>query len=314
MKKYGIGLAFVLSLLLLGMTGMALADAQGVVISETVTIRNEPSTGADAIAISNNGELLTILGEQQNWYHIRFDDLQTGAHGEGYVLKRFLVPDPEHITALGNVYVYAMPTSGAKMVGELEAGTRLVVLGEWDDFWAVNLRTASGFVRKDDVDYSGIQSQPTARPTTRPTPTPETPVAYTWYMLVRDSNLRVSPTASSPSNGVMVSGSYVLIGRIQNGFGQVAENGYWLSMGDLQRPIPGVETPIETSTPGPFRYLVITAGANVYAEPDSASTVVDTLGEGEAVYVSSTQNGFGLVTYGGQRGWMLLSDLLSFHR
>lgn len=297
--------------------GFAVAEAsEGLVIGDTVSIWQEANTASTELAVSNNGEILTILGEKYNWYHVRFDDETTGAHGEGYVLKRNLVVDPQYVTALGNTILFAVPSSDGKVVGEMMGGETLPVIGEWQNFWAVNLRTASAFVQKDAVDYSGVIQQATARPTTNPTATavPEPPVSYANYVLLRDTALRSGPSMNAPSNGTMIAGSTVLIGRIQNGYGQSAENGFWLSMNDLQRAIPGVTAPIETSAPSTFQYLVINDGTSVYTQPDVTSDVVDTLNDGDSVMISTIQNGFGLAQYGRQRGWIEMSNLLSFHR
>ena len=43
--------------------------------------------------------------------------------------------------------------AGGKKVGELISGTQLVIIGEYGDFWVVNLRSASGFIYKNDVQY-----------------------------------------------------------------------------------------------------------------------------------------------------------------
>lgn len=307
------GLVLLLCAMLALPVATASAAAEAVVISETVSIREEAKTDATVIATAHNGEKLTILEEQQNWYLIRFDDNQSDAHGQGYVLKRFMMADPEYVTTEGLTYVYAMPSASAKTVGEVEGGESLVVIGEWDDYWAVNLRTASGFIWKGDVQYSGTPSQATARPTAAPTAT--APIARVTYVLVRESALRTEASASAGSvNGVMAPGSYVEIGRIQNGYGQVVDSGYWLSMDDLVIPTPGVETPIETAQPEAFRYLVLKDGANVYTEPDTTAPVVDTLSKDAVVTVTQTQSGMGLVSYGRQRGWMLMEDLISFHR
>lgn len=286
----------------------SLAASSVVVISETVSIRPTMDTSADAIAVAHNGEMLTVVDEAANWYLIRFDDDAHGAHGQGYVLKRFVIADPAHVTAPGRVYVYAMPDERAKTVGEVEAGTSLVVIGEWGAFWAVNLRTASGFVRKADVDYNGISNEWPAQPTAAPT-IPAPPVTGTTYILVRDSSLREAPSASAAISGVMITGSEVVIGRIQDGYGQDIDNGLWLSMDDLMIPVP-----IETSGPGAFRYLVSSDNTPVYGEPDESAPIVDSLAKDTLVTVTRTEKGMGLVSYGRQRGWVLMRDLQSLAR
>lgn len=291
----------------------SLAGNEGIVISETLTLRESASTSAAELAEIANGEVVGILNEQGNWYRVSYRNA-LGTAQEGYVLKSFVMQNPEYATTNASTLVYALPSRNAKTVGNVDAGTQLVVIGEWENFWAVNLRTASGFVHKDDVTYSGPTAPPaTARPTARPTATPENPVARTNYITVRDTNIYEAPSRSSNVVGVMIAGSLVTIGRIQNGYGQNVDSGYWLSMNDLQYPNTWNPPVIETSTPE-FRYFVINDGTNVYAEPSAGAAVVATLAKDTIVVVGNTSNGFGQATFNGMKGWILLDELSLMNR
>lgn len=129
----------------------------GVVISQNVSIRQSPATNAGLIATAKNGDVLEILSEQNGWYTVRYWQNSTTTV-EGYARTFFVVEDPYFITTTQLTYVYAMPFANDKMVGQLVAGTQLVVIGEYQDYWVVNLRSASGFIRKGDVAYNQIVS------------------------------------------------------------------------------------------------------------------------------------------------------------
>lgn len=307
--------ALLLSGLMMATTGTVSAEAaQGLVIGEEVSIYVSPNVNSDVIALASYGEILQVLAEQQTWYQVRYTADTTG-NVDGYVLKQSLVGDPEQVTALRDgTLLYALPSTSSKTVGELHAGEQLYVIGELNNFWAVSLRAASAFVSKDAVEYSGVITSNTTAPTAKPTATAQ-PVS-TLYQTVRDTSLRAQPSSSAPIQGTMVAGSYVYIGLTQNGYGQNVESGYWLSMDDLYRVDATASNPpvIETAEPSVFQYLVIKDGTSVYAEPTTGATVVDTLNDGDSVTVSTIQDGFGLVQYGRQRGWVEMSNLLSFHR
>lgn len=127
----------------------------GVVISQNVTLRESPSTGAKQLARPSNGDVLDILDEQNGWYTVRYWDKTKGPL-EGYVRTNFVVRNPAFVTTTKATYVYAMPSRNSKMVGEIISGTQLVVIGEWNDYWVVNLRSASGFIHKNDIEYNQI--------------------------------------------------------------------------------------------------------------------------------------------------------------
>ncbi|MDL2318672.1 SH3 domain-containing protein [Eubacteriales bacterium OttesenSCG-928-A19] len=124
----------------------------GVVISQNVSLRESPSLGATRITSIPNGTVLDLLDEQSGWYYVAYYNAANTAPLEGWVLVDFIVRDPSFITTTASTYVYAMPSRDAKKVGQLVSGTQLVIIGEYGDFWVVNLRSASGFIYKRDVD------------------------------------------------------------------------------------------------------------------------------------------------------------------
>lgn len=138
--------------------GFVRADAKaqtvypGIVISQSVSLREAPSTGARRIASIPNGSVLDLLDEQNGWYYVRCWDSKTQTEMEGYVVVDYVVRDPLFVTTTKSTYVYSTPDRGSKKVGQLVSGTQLVVIGEWGDFWVVNLRSASGFLYKRDIE------------------------------------------------------------------------------------------------------------------------------------------------------------------
>lgn len=124
----------------------------GVVISQNVSLRESPSTGAKRLASIPNGSIFDLLDEQDGWYRVDYWDGKTALPLEGWVLVDFVVRDPSFITTTESTFVYAVPDRSAKKVAQLTSGTQLVIIAEWGDFWVVNLRSASGFIYKKDVE------------------------------------------------------------------------------------------------------------------------------------------------------------------
>lgn len=123
----------------------------GIVISQNVSLRAEPSTGATRLATISNGTVLDLLNEQNGWYQVAYYDGKSVMPLQGWVRNDYIVRNPSFITTTALTYVYAMPALDSKKVGQLVAGTQLVVIGEFGDFWVVNLRSASGFIYKRDI-------------------------------------------------------------------------------------------------------------------------------------------------------------------
>lgn len=128
----------------------------GIVISQNVSLRSDRSTGATRLASIPNGTYLDILTEQDGWYYVNYYDQKNASPLQGWVLSDYIVRDPSFVTTTKATYVYAVPSRSAKKVGQLISGTQLVVIGEYDDFWVVNLRSASGFIYKPDIEGTQI--------------------------------------------------------------------------------------------------------------------------------------------------------------
>jgi uncharacterized protein YgiM (DUF1202 family) len=123
----------------------------GVVISENVSVREAPSTNATRLARPSNGAVLDIWSEADGWYYVTYYD-EDGQVFQGYVLVDYIVINPVYLTTTKATYVYSTPSRASKKVGQITTGTPLLVIGEYNNFWVVNLRSASGFIYKGDVE------------------------------------------------------------------------------------------------------------------------------------------------------------------
>lgn len=123
----------------------------GVVISSSVSIRRDANTRATLLKNAQNGEVVNILSEYNGWYQLQYTDPKTGQTVNGYARTDFIMAQPRFIIITVLTDVYAMPQSGSKKVGQVAKGATLMVLGQMTDYYAIGLRSASGFVRTRDV-------------------------------------------------------------------------------------------------------------------------------------------------------------------
>jgi uncharacterized protein YgiM (DUF1202 family) len=123
----------------------------GVVISQNVSLREEPRTNATRLARPSNGAVLDILSESNGWYYATYYD-KDGQVFTGYVLVDYIVINPVYLTTTKSTYVYSTPSRSSKKVGQITTGTPLLIIGEYNNFWVVNLRSASGFIYMNDIE------------------------------------------------------------------------------------------------------------------------------------------------------------------
>lgn len=58
-----------------------------------LNIRREPSTEADIVLAVYNGTVLTVIGEEGDWYKVLYSENDTFEDGGGYVHKDYVVPE-----------------------------------------------------------------------------------------------------------------------------------------------------------------------------------------------------------------------------
>jgi len=155
---------FLALILALSIPMAALSDSSewvGAVIARQITFRAEPKSNSKSLGSIKNGNYFTILdNNHRGWYHIQYGGK------EGYVMDAYVVENPDIMILTSSTQVYAFPHSD-KRIGSLSAYTRLTIIDEYDGYYVVSLREASGFIRKRDVDALFDSDLKTARPTGR---------------------------------------------------------------------------------------------------------------------------------------------------
>lgn len=95
MKTNKILKIFIAIILLVSIHSTVIA-ATGVVNSDTVRIREKPTTGSKIIGLVSIGDKMTITGEENNWYKVKGKD-DHGNNVEGYIRKDLLKVEGELI-------------------------------------------------------------------------------------------------------------------------------------------------------------------------------------------------------------------------
>ena len=111
------------------------------VLCESLTLRDQPSTTAAPLVALPYGTVLTCTGNgHPGWLEVTADGRT------GWVRREFLLLSPQYVTFAAETPVLAWPSSDAPWIGLLDAGVSVPVLGECDGYTVVSLRGASGFV------------------------------------------------------------------------------------------------------------------------------------------------------------------------
>ena len=116
---------------------------QGYIISKNAAIREEARESSKKIYDARNGDVFDIIGEQPNWYQVWLEDGTTA-----WVHSWYMVMSPKIVYLCEGAPVYAAPELTDKRVGYVTAGDHYTVIAEDNNYYIINLRTASGYLPK----------------------------------------------------------------------------------------------------------------------------------------------------------------------
>ncbi len=140
----------------------AYADGSGIITGDVVNARKGPGTGYERVESLAKGKQITILGEENGWYHIKWND------STGYVLKDYVslsssTAAQSSASASANATVVGGDTinvrSGAgtscSRVTTLGSGKRVAVLSQEGDWYKVSFDGKTGYIKSDYIARDG---------------------------------------------------------------------------------------------------------------------------------------------------------------
>lgn len=120
---------------------------QAVVLSQSVTVREEPRTNAKAVKKLKYGDTIIVQKQKGGWAECFLSD-DEGAGPAGWVNTDYIAIDPAYYRLDVSTPVYAWNSTKAPKVALLTAGTTLPILKDTGSWLVVSLRGASGWIRK----------------------------------------------------------------------------------------------------------------------------------------------------------------------
>ena len=151
--------AFVLALgLLLSLCAGALAEEYGVVINtDTLNLRSQGSSSSAWLGQYNRGTWVQIIGSQNNFYRVVTPDGKSGymsknyisITGGGYMTSRVAMVTNQNGGAFLNFR--AQPSYNAQVLGIFYYGVPLLVTGQTNGWYQVQINGQTGYVRSEYV-------------------------------------------------------------------------------------------------------------------------------------------------------------------
>ena len=125
-----------------------------VVLCETLTLREKPSSSSKAIQTLSYGDRPIVVGadlpagpkEENGFVYCTLGDSEDSP--SGWIKSDFIIINPTWYRTEKETQVYAWNDTAALKVALLDKGTRLPILKEDDAWYVVSLRGAAGWIHK----------------------------------------------------------------------------------------------------------------------------------------------------------------------
>ena len=125
-----------------------------VVLCETLTLREKPSSSSKAIQTLSYGDRPIVVGadlpagpkEENGFVYCTLGDSEDSP--SGWIKSDFIIINPAWYRTEKETPVYAWNDTAALKVALLDKGTRLPILKEDDAWYVVSLRGAAGWIHK----------------------------------------------------------------------------------------------------------------------------------------------------------------------
>jgi N-acetylmuramoyl-L-alanine amidase len=217
MKKW---VAAVLALVLcFAVAGSALASGYGVISNtSSLNLRASGSSSSQWLGAYNRGTWVEIVGSQNNFYRVVLPDGKTGYMSKNYINTQGNSPETVRIATVSNpnggsyLNFRTQPSYNASVYGILYNGTPLLVLGQQNGWYYVQLNGIAGYVRSEYVKVSSMFGS--------------SDVAVVRTGNGGGLNLRTGPGKHYPAMFQISNRQYVMVLAKGNGWWRVAVNGY----------------------------------------------------------------------------------------
>lgn len=122
-----------------------------------LNVRSGPGTGNTKVGTLRNGEQVTVLGEENGWYHIRYSGDQEGYVSKEYVSTADAPVEPDSSGTVtgagtGGLRVRSGPGTNHDRVDKLENGDKVTILDEENGWYHIQYGSGKeGYVSKQYI-------------------------------------------------------------------------------------------------------------------------------------------------------------------
>ncbi|MFL0489775.1 peptidase P60 [Bacillus sp. AFS054943] len=205
------------------------SDLKYTVTADVLNVRSGAGTGHNVISKVKSGQVLQVIGQENGWFKVNVNG-QTG-----YVSGDFVTTGGKTGTTVqqgtgtytvnvSSLNVRTGPSTSHTVLGSVNKGKTVQVVGEVQDWFKINFNGGTGYVSKDFVTKGGSAvSNQTQQPTTNNNTTVQTGGSY--VVNTGALKVRTGPATYNAVIGGVTNGTVLNVTGAENGWYKINHNG-----------------------------------------------------------------------------------------
>ncbi|CAM3837774.1 enterotoxin EntFM [Bacillus paramycoides] len=200
------------------------------VTADVLNVRSGAGTGHNVISKVKEGQVLQVIGQENGWFKVNVNgqtgyvsgDFVTTGGNKGTTVQQGTGAYTVNVSSLN---VRTGPSASHTVLGSVNKGKTVQVVGEVQDWFKINFNGGTGYVSKDFVTKGGSAvSNETQQPTTNNnTTTVQTGGSY--VVNTGALKVRTGPATYNPVIGGVTNGTVLNVTGAENGWYKINHNG-----------------------------------------------------------------------------------------
>ncbi|PEC21365.1 enterotoxin EntFM [Bacillus cereus] len=201
------------------------------VTADVLNVRSGAGTGHDVISKVKEGQVLQVIGQENGWFKVNVNG-QTGYVSGDFVTKggnkgtTVQQGTGTYTVNVSSLNVRTGPSTSHTVLGSVNKGKTVQVVGEVQDWFKINFNGGTGYVSKDFVTKGGSAvSNETQQPTTNNNNTTTVQTGGSYVVNTGALKVRTGPATYNAVIGGVTNGTVLNVTGAENGWYKINHNG-----------------------------------------------------------------------------------------
>lgn len=201
------------------------------VTADVLNVRSGAGTGHNVISKVKQGQVLQVIGQENGWFKVSVNgqtgyvsgDFVTTGGNKGTTVQQGTGTYTVNVSSLN---VRTGPSTSHTVLGSVNKGKTVQVVGEVQDWFKINFNGGTGYVSKDFVTKGGSAvSNETQKPTTNNNNTTTVQTGGSYVVNTGALKVRTGPATYNAVIGGVTQGKVLNVTGAENGWYKINHNG-----------------------------------------------------------------------------------------